>query len=248
MRYFAEIAYNGTRFLGWQIQPNGITVQAQCNHALSTVLHTPVYVVGCGRTDTGVHASYYIMHFDYEGTFPENVLVRLNACVGPDVAFRRLAPVAEGAHARFDAYSRSYQYIVSTEKNPFRQETAYYFPFAKQFDIAKAQECAALLLEYKNFITFCKKGGEETSNLCYLTASYWEEDPENKLLKFNITSNRFLRGMVRLVVGATLNVGIGKYELSTVKHALDTKTLIPKAWTAPAQGLFLTDVKYPFEF
>lgn len=246
MRYFLELAYNGTRFFGYQRQPNGISVQETLETALTTLLRHEVEIVGCGRTDTGVHARQYFVHFDTDVALQPKFVHSLNALVGRDIVVYRLHAVADEAHARFDATSRSYEYYVDLQKNPFRQESAYWFPHGRSLDFDKMQAAAALLLEYEEFNTFCKSETDAKTRICHLTESRWVRDEARHQLVFHITANRFLRGMVRLIVGMCLQVGQGKMDLEEVRDALDKQILLGKALSAPPQGLFLTNIKYDY--
>lgn len=246
MRYFLELAYNGTRFQGYQIQPNGITVQEKLEKGLSTLLKTPTSIVGCGRTDTGVHAAQYFAHFDANSPVSDRFVYALNALVGYDIAIYDIHQVGDEAHARFDAQSRSYKYYISTRPNPFSREVAYHHPRSEYLDRNKMQEAAQLLLEYKEFATFCKTNTDVKTMFCTLTRSEWIEDREKHQLIYHVSANRFLRGMIRLIVGMCLNVGRGKLELDTVRKALDEQTALQNAWSVPPQGLFLMDIKYPY--
>jgi tRNA pseudouridine38-40 synthase len=255
MRYFAQIAYNGTRFKGWQTQPNGISVQETIENALTTIFRTPTEILGCGRTDTGVHAAHYIFHFDYENpksstpnaqspiSNPQSLITRLNHLCGSDIAFYTIWEMTDEAHARFDATSRSYYYTIKTEKTPFEQETAYFYPNAKHTDIAKMQACAQLLLKFDEFLPFCKTNAQNATNKCTLTRCEWVFEADK--WTFHITANRFLRGMIRLIVGACLQVGNGKMTLAQIQTALETQTALPQPLSAPAEGLFLHDIQYP---
>ena len=243
MRYFAELAYNGTRFLGWQAQQSGGSVQQKIEAALSTILRCPIEVVGCGRTDTGVHAAHYVLHFDTAIELPSNLVTRLNHLCGKDIAFSRIYAVAETAHARFDAVSRSYRYKITTVKNPFEQETAYFYPFSERIDKLKLQETAALLLNYTEFAPFCKTKNQSKTNKCTLSRAEWIFDATGSW-EFHITSNRFLRGMIRLIVGACLAVAEGKMSYEAVERALNTQTSLPYPHSVPPEGLYLTDIVY----
>jgi tRNA pseudouridine38-40 synthase len=244
MRYFSELAYNGTNYNGWQRQPNAPSVQQTIEEALATILNTAIEVVGCGRTDTGVHASQYFLHFDFEGKFPKEFLRRLNKLLPPDVAFRSIYEVAADAHARFDATRRSYEYHIVLDKSPFLTDTAWHFPFFEKLDLEKTQAAAALLLNYGAFQPFCKSNTDVHTMECTLFRSEWVFDAAASRLVFHISANRFLRGMVRLIVGMCLNVGLGKVELDEVRHALDQQVLLKKSWSVPPEGLFLTEVRY----
>ncbi len=246
MRYFAELCYRGTRYVGWQRQESPKpSVQIIVENALSTILARSIDVTGCGRTDAGVHAKEYYLHFDFEGEFPEGFLSRLNKFLPPDIAFRRFFPVQPDAHARFDAFERSYEYYVSLSKNPFSTDLAYFFPFRRRLDFGKMEEAARLLLDYDTFFPFCKSNTDDTSMRCDLQRAEWRHDPDNDRMVFYITSNRFLRGMVRLIVGMCLNVGMSEVSLEEIKEAMDQQTRFAKSWSVPPEGLYLTGVKYP---
>jgi tRNA pseudouridine38-40 synthase len=246
MRYFAELAYNGQAYFGWQRQPEQVSVQSTIEEALSTILNTPLEITGCGRTDTGVHARQYFIHFDLEGAFPENFLLRLNKFLPADIAFRRIFEVKADAHARYDAYYRSYEYHIDVFKNPFELGTSHYFPFTRDLDFSKMEEAAALLLQYEEFFPFCKTNTDVKTMRCELFRSEWAFDHAKGHHVYHISANRFLRGMVRLIVGMCLYVGQGKMSLAEVRTALDQQARLPKSWSIPPDGLYLTDVRYPF--
>jgi len=244
MRYFLTLSYLGTRYRGWQVQPNAASVQATLEKALSTILRQPVEVTGCGRTDTGVHARYYVAHFDAEGPLPLTFLSGLNSLLPDDVAVYDIRSVAPDAHARYDAYERSYEYHIALRKDPFATDTAWFFARHHLLDVEKMQETAALLPLYNTFFPFCKTDSGVDSYTCMLHRAVWGLQPEHHRLVFHITANRFLRGMVRLAVGACIQVGMGKIQLTDVRTALDNQTMLDKSLSVPPQGLFLTDVKY----
>jgi tRNA pseudouridine38-40 synthase len=246
MRYFMELAYNGTRFNGYQIQPKDPSIQEAIQNALKTILRTETPIVGCGRTDTGVHALQYYAHFDSEEAIPEQLQYALNGILGPDIIIYRIFGVEENAHARFDANSRSYIYYISTQRNPFRQETSYYCPFWKDLDQEKMQEAAQLLLEFEEFNTFCKTKTDAKTRNCDLNASYWDFEAGHQLWAYHVTADRFLRGMIRLIVGMCINVGRGRLSLEEVRTALEQQEALSLPWSAPAKGLYLTDIRYPF--
>ncbi|MEM6317651.1 MAG: tRNA pseudouridine(38-40) synthase TruA [Bacteroidota bacterium] len=246
MRYFLELAYKGTHYFGWQIQPKDITVQGVLEQTFSTILRTPIAITGCGRTDTGVHASQYFAHFDFTGDLPQNFLYRINKFLPKDIAIRRIFPVAADAHARFDAYLRSYEYHIALEKNPFSLETAYYLPYAKKMEMAQLQAAASLLLEYDAFFPFCKTKSDAKTMLCDVQRVEWVFHESTGKLVFHISANRFLRGMVRLIVGMCLNVGSGKLSLAEVRTALEEQKRLPKDASVVATGLFLTEIRYSF--
>lgn len=247
MRYFAELAYKGTAYFGWQRQPDQISVQQELEDSFSTILGQTIAVVGCGRTDTGVHAMQYYMHFDFDGIFPKEFVRRINKFLPKDIAIYRIFPVAPEAHARFDANSRSYAYHLSFQKNPFETDTAYYYPYPAELNFERMQEAAKLLLQYHEFFPFCKTHTDAKTMKCDLSSAAWEIFPTEQRAVFHITANRFLRGMVRLIVGMCINVGNGKLELSTVKTAMDQQSRLAKSLSVPPQGLYLRDILYPFD-
>ncbi len=250
MRYFCELAYNGSRYIGWQKQPGQPSLQETVELALSTILQTSIEVTGCGRTDAGVHARQFFLHFDFfsegAGFFPESFVRRLNKFLPQDIAIKRIFEVAKDAHARYDAFLRSYEYQLCFIKNPFEMETIFCFSFSRKLEIQKMHEAASLLLQYPEFYPFCKTRSDVKTMACRLDRSEWIFDREKEQMIYYISANRFLRGMVRLIVGMCLNVGLGKLSLEEVKLALDTQRRLSKSWSVPPQGLFLTEVRYPF--
>ncbi|MBR9922725.1 MAG: tRNA pseudouridine(38-40) synthase TruA [Bacteroidetes bacterium] len=245
-RYFAELAYLGSNYHGWQIQPSQISVQSTIEHALQTILNTQIDIVGCGRTDTGVHAKQYYIHFDYEGELPEAFERRLNKFLPRDIVIYKIFPVDAEAHARFSATHRAYEYHISLRKDPFHQQTAWFYPYPEKPELEKLQEAARLLLSYHEFFPFCKSNTDVKTMECTLFRSEWEQSKDGQALVYHIAANRFLRGMVRLIVGMCMRVGEGKISLKSVKEALDHQKRLEKSWSAPPEGLFLTDIRYPF--
>lgn len=246
MRYFLTLSYRGTRYAGWQIQPNAVSVQAVLEEALSTILRQKTPVTGCGRTDAGVHARFYVVHFDTEAELPPTLLNGLNSLLPEDIAIYEIRGVGPEAHARFDAYERSYEYHLLLRKDPFFTETAWHYPLHAQLNLDKMQEAARLLTQYEAFFPFCKSDSGLDHYKCVLKTAYWEIQPEAHRWVFHITANRFLRGMVRLIVGAGILVGRNQLLLTDVQEALETQKNLKKSLSVPAHGLFLTDVKYPF--
>lgn len=242
-RYVMELAYNGTKYAGWQRQPNALSVEETVDTALSTILGVPTKIIGCGRTDTGVHASYYVAHFDYAKDFPAAFLRRYNRYVAEDVSLLALYRVPADFHARFHATARGYTYRIGLRKDPFRQNTIASLPQFRTIDQAAMQAAAALLLSYEEFAPFCKTNSDAFTMKCTLTESRWGFGEEEWV--FHIRANRFLRGMVRLIVGMCLRVGEGKLPLADVVEALDKQKRLAKPWSAPAAGLFLSEVVYP---
>ncbi len=248
MRYFGEIAYNGTNFHGWQKQSEGSTVQKAVEECLSTVYQQAVEVMGCGRTDAGVHASQFYFHCELDlGKEEEEkyVLNRMNKVIGPNIFFKRIFKVDDEMHARFDAKKRSYEYHLIQNKDPFRQKTAYQFPFFHELDFEKMQETAQLLKNYKAFFPFCKSNSDVKTMNCDILHSEWVKI-DNSNMVFHISADRFLRGMVRLIVGSCINVGLKKVSLTAIKVALENQTRLDKSLSVPPDGLFLTEVVYEF--
>ncbi|MGV3641636.1 MAG: tRNA pseudouridine(38-40) synthase TruA [Adhaeribacter sp.] len=242
MRYFLEIAYDGTGYHGWQSQPNARSVQEVLTKSMETILRQPIETVGSGRTDTGVHASQQFVHFDLATALPEEGFCqRLNRLLPDDISALRLFPVGPQAHARFDAIHRTYTYRVTREKNPFLPRYAYYLN--KALDVNKLNEAAALLLQYEDFTTFSKVKGDTLHYRCQMHEAGWQQQgPE---LLFTIRANRFLRGMVRLVVGTLLDVGTGKISVEAFQAILAAQDRRLSSGAAPAPGLFLSQVAYP---
>ncbi len=244
MRYFIELAYNGANYHGWQYQPNAISVQETLETAVSVILNQKTAVTGCGRTDTGVHASQYFAHFDFENELPKAFFFRLNKFLPPNIVIHRIFQVEDEQHSRFDAHYRAYAYHLSWKKDPFRQKTLLHYPLALKADQEKMQAAAQLLLHYKAFSPFCKTNSDAKTMLCDLYKSEWEFQ-ENEWI-YHIAANRFLRGMVRLIVGMSLSVGLGKINIKDVKKALDEQTRLEKSLSIAPEGLFLVEVKYDF--
>lgn len=243
MRYFMELSYKGTAYNGWQRQDNVPTVQDTIETALSLKLRERIEVVGAGRTDTGVHALYYVVHFDCTAVIDdsEDFIYHLNAILPADIAVRSLTPVGDTAHARFDAFSREYQYYVLPFKSPFRKEFSWQYYVG--LDVEKMNEAAQLLTQSEDFTTFSKLHSNNATYLCDVSTAKWEWRGEE--LVFTIRANRFLRNMVRSIVGTLVDVGRGKMSVGDFGAALDSRDRSRASGSAPAQGLFLTDVIYP---
>ena len=244
MRYFVQLSYLGAGYCGWQKQPQSPSVQETLETAFSTMLRRPTELVGCGRTDTGVHARMYYLHLD-SSAIPDNALSRLNKLLPPDIAIYQIFEVKEDAHARFDAFFRAYEYHLHFQKSPFLKNQSFLFPFPSRPDFSKMQTAVDLLLNYKEFFPFCKSNTDVKTMRCELKEARWEQLDTNRWV-FHIGANRFLRGMVRLIVGMSLNVGLGKVSIEEVQEAMDQQTRLKRSWSVPPEGLFLTKVEYPF--
>ena len=244
MRYFIQFSYFGKPYHGWQKQPNAITVQQVLEEALSTLLRHPIETVGAGRTDTGVHAKQMFAHFEADDSADKkNLVYRLNALLPEAIAVRQIFEVSDDAHARFDAVERTYEYWTVQEKNPFYSDQAHYVKHP--LDIKRMNEGAAVLFEYKNFECFSKSNTDVKTYLCEITKAIWEKKGDR--LVFTITADRFLRNMVRAIVGTLLEVGQGKRTVADVKRIINNKDRSQAGPSVPAKGLYLTSVRYPDE-
>lgn len=241
-RYFIELSYHGENYHGWQIQPDVISVQEVLQQVISTLLKKDITIVGAGRTDSGVHAKQLIAHFDFGELDKENLKKRLNAFLPNSISIKSVVEVANEAHARFDAISRSYEYQIYLGKNPFLMDTTWQI-HSKKLDVDKMNEAAAILLNYIDFKCFSKSKTDVFTYDCDITNANWivKED----LLVFHISANRFLRNMVRAIVGTLYNVGLGKVSIAEFIKIIESKDRTKAGISVPAQGLFLTKVTYP---
>ncbi len=243
LRYFVELAYNGKNYHGWQRQPNAISVQEVVEDALSKLLNTPLRIVGAGRTDAGVHAKQIFAHFDFIGEIDlENLKNRLNAFLNDDIAILSILEVHKEAHTRFDALTRSYEYQIYLGKNPFLLDSTWQIK-TKILDVDAMNEAAKLLLNYTNFKCFSKSKTDVFTYDCNIIEVKWTKNGD--LLVFQITANRFLRNMVRAIVGTLYNVGIGKITINDFIAIIESQDRSKAGLSVPAQGLFLTKVTYP---
>ncbi len=240
-RYFLQLSYKGTNYHGWQVQPNAISVQGVLEKALSVILREKIAVVGAGRTDTGVHASFYVLHFDAENKIAPNFVFKLNSFLPHDIAVQRLWEVKNDAHARFDALSRTYMYFISTVKDPFRTGTSY--KYTKRLDVPKMNEAAVTLFDYEDFTSFSRLHTDVKTNNCKIMYAKWEQ--EGSQLVFTIKADRFLRNMVRAIVGTLLDVGKGKLSADGFRKIIEAKNRGGAGASAPAEGLFLAGIEYP---
>jgi len=241
-RYFLQLSYKGSRYFGWQRQPNAISVQDVIEKTLSTVLREDIAVVGAGRTDTGVHASFYVLHFDVSNEIqePEKLVYHLNRFLPDDIAVQKINKVNNDFHARFSAASRTYKYFISTVKDPFNTETCYQFTIP--LDVEKMNEAAKTLFEYTDFTSFAKLHTDVKTNNCKIFQAEWERN-DNQLV-FTIKADRFLRNMVRAIVGTLLEIGKGKITGDDFRSIIEMKNRGAAGTSAPPQGLFLVDIGY----
>ncbi len=244
-RYFIQLSYNGTAYHGWQIQENTFTtVQQVINEMLSRLLNEPVFITGCGRTDTGVHAKEYYAHFDTSHNLKEQEakwIFKFNHALPPDIAIQKIFCVGEKANARFDAVSRTYQYCIHRKKNPFLTNRSYFMYL--DLDVAKMNSAAASLFNHTDFSSFAKSNTQNFTNNCKIYKAEWQE--EGELLVFTISADRFLRNMVRAIVGTLINVGKGKISLEEFNEIIENKNRSGAGLSVPACGLYLTTVTYP---
>lgn len=245
MRYFVRIKYNGTHFHGWQSQKNTPeTVQGRIEAALAVFLPENPEIVGCGRTDTGVHASDYFFHFDVADYDPGQIKYKLNSILPKSIVVNHLIPVHDDAHSRFDASLRAYEYHLVESRDPFREHTSYHLPILDRLNFDDFQKAATLITQYEDFEAFCKNGSDEKTKKCTIFKSEWKKT-ENGFV-YQIEANRFLRGMIRMIVGMCINVAKSHISLDEVKRALDTRSRLARDWSVPARGLFLSKVQYPY--
>jgi tRNA pseudouridine38-40 synthase len=241
MRFFIELSYKGTNYHGWQEQPNANTVQAEINRALSTILNTNIEVIGAGRTDTGVHANQMFAHFDCDIDFDiQNLMFKLNSFLASDIAIKDIFKVKEDANCRFDALSRTYQYHIIQKKDPFNK-TAYFLQ--NDLDIKAMNEACKYIIGKQDFTSFSKVNTQTFTNNCDVMFAQWEVVNTN--LIFTIKADRFLRNMVRAIVGTLLDVGFGKIIAADVAKIIAAKDRSKSGVSVPAHALFLTEVKYP---
>lgn len=243
LRYFIKIAYKGTNYHGWQKQPNAISIQELTDKAFSIILREAVEVFGAGRTDTGVHAEEIFAHFDSQNEFLiGEVIYKVNAVLPDDIVVLDIVPVNLDAHARFDAVSRSYEYRIFLGRNPFILETTWQL-INKKLNISEMNKAAEILLTYTNFKCFSRSNTDVKTFNCSVSNAIWKLN--NNELVFHISANRFLRNMVRAIVGTLLDVGTGKTNLKEFEEIIKSKNRSNAGPSAPPQGLFLTKVAYP---
>ena len=252
MRYFIELAYKGTNYHGWQYQPGADSVQETLNKALSLLLKTDIDIVGAGRTDSGVHAKQMFAHFDFESEVDVPQLVhKLNSFLPKDIAVFNILKVSDEAHARFDATKRTYEYHIHTMKDVFENDGSYQFQFPLNID--KMNEACQILFKHNDFECFSKVNTDVNTFNCVIFEANWTRgNPEapgkqngNKLI-FTIAANRFLRNMVRAIIGTMINIGTGKISLADFEKIIDSKDRSQAGFSVPAHGLYLTKIEYEY--
>lgn len=243
MRFFITLSYDGMRYHGWQVQPNGPSVQEKLQWALSTILRQDIQVTGAGRTDAGVHARMMVAHFDVESMdfSLQDLTYKLNRLLPQDIAIQKMEPVSDEMHARFSATSRTYHYYIHTVKDPFLR--AYSCELHYPLDFQLMNEAAAILMTYEDFGAFCKAHADVKTTLCHITTAQWHQTSPSSWY-FEITANRFLRNMVRAVVGTLIDVGRGRLSLDDFRKVVEGKRRTGAGESMPANALFLEEVKY----
>lgn len=243
-RYLLELSYKGTSYNGWQVQKNTAnTIQQVVNEKLSTLLREEILVMASGRTDAGVHAWQNFAHFDYSTPLPKDFLRRLNFMLPADISVRAVYSVAENFNARFDAISRTYEYSICYDKNPFLTGFSSFYPYP-ELSAEKLNEAAAFLKSQTDFAAFSKKRTQVKTTLCKIKEAHWELDKSQNLLRFRITADRFLRGMVRGIVATSIRYARGKLTMEQLQELIESKEPHKTDFSAPAQGLTLREVKY----
>lgn len=240
MRYRIDLSYVGTRYHGWQSQPNATSVQETLEDALGKVLREKISVTGCGRTDTGVHAEYYVAHFDANAEIDSKTTDRINGLLPDDISIFSIAKANENFHARFDAKKRSYKYVITQRKNPFLKGFAWYV--RNPLDLHGMQEAANRLFDYTDFTSFSKLHTDVKTNNCKIYRAEFEKD--DNIIVFRISADRFLRNMVRAIVGTLVDVGKGKITVDDFCKIIELKDRCEAGQSVPADGLFLTEVEY----
>jgi len=241
MKYFLKLSYNGTAYHGWQKQENANSVQETLDNAMSVLIGAPIETVGCGRTDTGVHAMCYFAHFETLSHIPDEFIYQLNSILPHDIAIEDFKPIEAENHARFSALSREYRYFIHSRKDPFLRERSYFLH--KKLDIELMNVACKVLREYNDFESFCKKGADNKTTLCEIYEADWIT--LNHQIIFKIRADRFLRNMVRTIVGTMLDVGLHKISMDEFRQIIEAKDRQFSGSSVPACGLYLWDVKYP---
>lgn len=240
-RYFIEVAYMGGRYSGFQVQENAHTVQSEIDRALRLLMRQEIVTTGSSRTDAGVHARQNFLHFDLEQPLHEQFVYKINAILPPDIVLKGVYPVADDAHCRFAATGRAYEYTLYTQKDPFMRDRGYFYPY--RMDVDALQAAAAIIKEHTDFSTFSKRNTQVRTFNCNIFTSYWSQSGSQMV--YNVSANRFLRGMVRGLTGTMLRVGRGHLSLDEFRAVIESKDCTKADFAVPAQGLCLMQVMYP---
>ena len=243
-RYFLEVSYKGTHYSGSQKQKNANSIQAEIEKAFTILQKSSVVLTGSSRTDAGVHALQNFFHFDYNGKINQHFAYKMNAILPEDIVIKKIIPVHENANCRFDAVSREYKYFVYQDKNPFLKDSAYYYPYKLNLDLLK--KGALILKEYEDFASFSKRNTQSKTSICDILESEWKI--ESNSLIYYVKANRFLRGMVRALVGTLLLVGREKISIKEFRKIIESKDCSKANFASPAHGLFLVSVNFPEDY
>ncbi len=243
-RYFLEVSYKGTAYSGFQTQKNANTIQAEVEKAFAILQKESIIMTGSSRTDAGVHAFQNYFHFDYSGTINPNFIYKINAILPGDIVAKKLYPVTDESHCRFDALSREYSYYIYRQKDPFLKDRAFFFPYKLDFDMMR--EAADIVKEYTDFTSFSKRNTQVKNFVCQVEESKWIL--ESNYLVYNVKANRFLRGMVRALTATMLKIGRGRISLVEFRSIIEAKDCTKTSFAVPPHGLFLMRVKYPEVF
>ena len=242
MRYRIDLAYNGENYHGWQTQPNASSVQETLERAFSLILRQNISITGCGRTDTGVHAEYYVAHFNsyaIKGKISD-LVHKMNSFLPKDIAIYGIEPVDDEFNARFSAVSRSYRYLIHTRKDPFLDRSSWLVPYP--IDIEKMNQGCEILKRYTDFASFCKAGSDNKTTICHISSAQWTQNGHRII--FEITADRFLRNMVRAIVGTMVDLGMGKTSLDGFEDIIKSHKRSSAGQSVPAKGLSLVDIRY----
>lgn len=240
-RYFLEVSYKGTAYSGFQTQKNANTIQAEVEKAFAILQKESIIMTGSSRTDAGVHAFQNYFHFDYSGTINPNFIYKINAILPADIVAKKLYPVTDESHCRFDALSREYSYNIYRQKDPFLKDRAFFFPYKLDFDMMR--EAADIVKEYTDFTSFSKRNTQVKNFVCQVEESKWIL--ESNYLVYNVKANRFLRGMVRALTATMLKIGRGRISLVEFRSIIEAKDCTKTSFAVPPHGLFLMRVKFP---
>jgi len=243
MRYFIKLTYKGTKFHGWQYQPNAITIQEELEKVFSLILKDKIKIIGAGRTDAGVHAINYIAHFDVNDVISNisKFIYKINSFLHADIVVHEIFKVKDDIHSRFAPISRTYEYRLYSEKNPFLKDTSYYVRFKLDYELMN--KAAKYLFDYKDFTSFSKLHTDTKTNNCKIIKAEWERRGEQMI--FTIEADRFLRNMVRAIVGTLLEIGKFRLDIEDFKKVIESKDRAKAGVSVPAHALFLTNIKYP---